>query len=309
MKIIRSPETWPQEAHGAVMALGNFDGVHAGHRVVIGHAKALASAQGRPLAVMTFEPHPRRFFKPGLPILRIVPLAEKARLLRDLGVDYLYIARFNATFSQLSAESFLRRLLLDKLQVAHIVTGHNFAFGHHRQGNSDYLAQYSHLWHYAYTQVEAVAAKNIVYSSSGVRQALSEGNIAMASHLLGRPYGIRGTVIHGQKRGRQLGFPTANIRPSPLFLPKAGVYAVRMTAGEQTYAGVANLGTRPTVDGHTQLLEVHVFDATPDLYGQHVSVEFASFIREEQKFDGIDALKTQIAADSLVARQLLLEKV
>lgn len=310
MRIVHSIPFWPQAAHGCVIALGNFDGVHAGHQAVLSRARALAHAQGVPLAVMAFEPHPRRFFNPALPVLRIAPFAEKARLLRAAGVDYFHVAHFNAAFASLSADAFVRDILLDGLKVSHVVTGHNFAFGHKRQGDSAYLAERAAALGFGYTQVDAASREGEVYSSSAVRNALSEGDVVAASAILGRTYAMRGLVIHGDQRGRTLGFPTANIRPSPLFLPKAGVYAVRMrlqrgeTDGE-LMDGVANLGTRPTVDGHQLRLEVHLFDRDIDLYGRKVTVAFEAFIRAERKFDGLDALKGQISQDSTHARQLL----
>jgi riboflavin kinase/FMN adenylyltransferase len=303
MKIVQTLSHWPQSAHGSVMALGNFDGIHKGHQAVIGRAHEIARIQGRPLAVMTFEPHPRRFFKPSLPVLRIVPFAEKARLLRELGVDMLYVARFNQAFSELTPEKFIQDVLCDGLRVAHVVTGHNFAFGHRRGGNVTTLQQAATQAQFSYTQVEAVADGD-VYSSTSIRNALSEGDMAAVSAVLGRFYSINGLVTHGDKRGRSIGFPTANMRPSPLYLPRFGVYAVLLHLQGQTYKAVANLGHRPTVDGTCCMLEVHALNARFDAYGKHARVEFVQFIRPEQKFSGLDALKTQIARDCEVAKMI-----
>lgn len=305
MKIIHSLPFWPASAHGSVMALGNFDGVHKGHAEVIGRARAIAQAEGKPLSVMTFEPHPRRFFNPALPILRIAPFAEKARRLRELGVDFLYVARFNKAFCSLSAEEFVEAVLLEGLSVSHVVTGHNFAFGHKRSGDSAFLRQKAAERGFSYTEVDAVAAADqAVYSSTAIRHALAEGEVQAAAAILGRPYAVRGPVIHGDKRGRTIGFPTANIRPAPLFLPKFGVYAVRAVVEGVAYPAVANLGVRPTVGGEQKRLEVFLIDASLDLYGKRMEVEFIDFIRGEQKFDGIDALKAQIAADTEAAKQI-----
>lgn len=303
MKLIHTLSYWPKPAHGNVMALGNFDGMHKGHQAVIGRARDIARAQNRPLAIMTFEPHPRRYFKPDLPILRIVPFAEKARLLRAAGVDYLYVARFNQAFSQLSAERFMRHILCEGLQVAHVVTGHNFAFGHNRSGTVQTLREAAQQGNFAYTEVEAVADGE-VYSSTSIRKALREGQVNAAAAILGRPYSIHGVIIHGDKRGRSIGFPTANIRPSPLYLPRFGVYAVRLAVDDAEYEAVANLGLRPTVDGTHCLLEVHALDATFDGYGKHARVEFVQFIRPEQKFSGIDALVAQITQDCKAAKSI-----
>lgn len=308
MRIDRSLSDWPQAAHGAVIALGNFDGVHQGHRAVIAKARAIAEAHGRPLAVMTFEPHPRRFFKPSLPVLRIVPFAEKARLLRAEGVDFLYVARFNAAFSQLTAEEFIRSILLEGLRVGHVVTGHNFSFGHKRGGDVAYMQSAASQHGFDYTQVEAQESEGRAFSSTAIRHALEHGDVADVAELLGRAYTIRGRIIHGDKRGRSIGFPTANIRPDPLYLPQFGVYAVRLHIGGTVHDAVANLGCRPTVDGERTLLEVHALDVQEDFYGRMAQVEFIKFIRPEQKFSGIEGLKAQIAQDVMAARAILTEQ-
>ena len=305
MHISRTPQDWPSAAHGCVMALGNFDGVHQGHQAVIGQAAAIAKQQNRPLAVMSFEPHPRRFFKPDLPVLRICPLADKLRLLRGLGVDYLYLARFNAEFAAISAEAFVSNLLGAQLKVGHVVTGYNFAFGHKRGGDTDYLEQAAPAQGMGYSRVAAVAdPQGDVYSSTLIREHLKAGNIAEAARLLGRPYCLTGPVIHGDARGRELGFPTANLRPSPLFLPAYGVYAVRFSLSDgRQWNGVANLGIRPTVSGRACQLESHLFDCDTNLYGLEAKVELCRFIRPEQRFDGLDALKAQIADDTRSAQR------
>lgn len=305
MRIIRSLSRWPQAAYGSVMALGNFDGVHLGHQAVIGRAREIARSQNRPLALMTFEPHPRRFFQPELPILRIIPFSEKARLLKEAGVDYLFVARFNSTFSMLSAEEFIQDILLDGLHVAHVVTGHNFAFGRQRSGNVRYLENCAKEKGFDYTRVDAAMMEGgEVYSSTAIRTALSEGRMEEVAVLLGRSYAMCGFVIHGDQRGRGIGFPTANICPGSLYLPRIGVYAVRLHLRGKTYPAVANLGLRPTVGGTQKLLEVHALDVGLDCYGAKAQVEFLSFIRPERKFPDLDALKAQIAEDVRIARTL-----
>ena len=300
MRLIRSLTNWPEAARGSVMALGNFDGLHKGHLAVLGAAREASRAENRPLAVMTFEPHPRRFFKPDLPILRIVPFAEKARLLREAGVEYLYVAHFNRAFSEITAERFVREILLENLGVGHVVTGYNFAFGNRRAGDADYLHDMAAELGFRYTRVPAYASEAAPegYSSTAIRHALATGKVEQASAMLGRPYAISGIVIHGDQRGRTIGFPTANIRPSPLFLPAFGVYAVRMQlANGESYEGVANLGTRPTVDGTGPRLETFAFGLNHEIYGEHARIQLCHFLRGEQKFSGIDALKAQIAVD------------
>jgi riboflavin kinase / FMN adenylyltransferase len=305
MKIIRTLPFWPQAAHGSVMALGNFDGMHKGHQAVIGRAREIARHQGRPLAVMTFEPHPRRYFNPQLPVLRIVPFAEKARLLRDAGVDYLYVVRFNKQFSELSADAFAQQILQDGLRVAHVVTGHNFAYGHRRSGDVSSLRAASARFGFDYTQVEpAMVAGGDVYSSTAIRHALDAGDVEAAAKVLGRAYAIQGVIIHGEQRGAGIGFPTANMRPAPLYLPRYGVYAVRMRLAGAVYDAVANLGVRPTVDGAHCLLETHALNAQFDAYGEPAEITFLRFIRPERKFDGLEALKAQIAQDVQAAHDI-----
>lgn len=306
MRITHTLSQWPESAYGSVMALGNFDGMHRGHQAVIREARFLAEAQGAPLAVMTFEPHPRRFFRPDLPILRIVPFSEKARLLRDAGVGHLYVARFDAAFSRLPASAFIGDVLLGALRVRHVVTGHNFAFGHRRSGDVTYLRERSQALGFGYTKVQEAGTEEGGYSSTVIREALAAGDVDAAVAVLGRPYVMRGHVIHGDKRGRSIGFPTANIRPAPLFLPRHGVYAVRLWLDGEAGAlpAVANLGLRPTLDGSHRLLEVHAFDTARDMYGLEARVEFVKFIRPERKFSGIDALKAQIAQDVMATRAI-----
>lgn len=302
MRIIHSRNAWGQFPKNAVIALGNFDGLHKGHQVLLQQARALADDYGCPLAVMTFEPHPRRFFQPDLPILRIIPFAEKARLLKAAGVDILLVAPFNKPFASITAESFVTDMLVKELQVRHVVTGYNFTFGYKRGGDSSFLAAKAEEYGFGYLQVDAVEG----YSSTAVRDALKAGDIAGANHMLGRPYAIQGTVLHGDKRGRQLGFPTANIRPAPLYLPKFGVYAVRLYVNGKWHDGVANLGIRPTIKNDSQpMLEVHLFDMVVEFYSERVKVELLHFVRGERKFDGLDALKAQIADDVIQAKMLL----
>lgn len=289
------------------MALGNFDGLHRGHQAVMERARAESRKQAKPLSVMTFEPHPRRFFRPDLPVLRIVPFAQKARLLREAGVDYLFVARFNRAFSEITAERFVYDILQEKLRVSHVVTGYNFAFGHRRGGDADYLESCAAAGAFGYSRVPAYAS-NVApegYSSTAIRSALENGNVEKAGAMLGRSYAMHGRVIHGERRGRTIGFPTANIRPSPLFMPRFGVYAVRMHlpfSGER-FEGVANLGVRPTVGGSQCLLETHAFGLNHEIYGAEAQVEFCHFLRGEEKFGSFDALKTQIAADAEQAQQ------
>lgn len=306
MRIVRRIGNWPAEARGAVMALGNFDGVHAGHQAVIATAHSIASALGRPCAVMTFNPHPRKYFSPSLPPLALTPFARKAELLAQAGVGWLYVAKFNQQLAETSAEQFVERLLYQGLGVAHVVTGYDFVFGHQRRGNADFLDAKARQLGFGFTRISPVLLQDEGprCSSTAIREALGAGNMPLARAMLGRPYSIRGRVIHGDKRGRQLGFPTANIRVGAMHLPAFGVYAVQVWGDNAApLPAVANLGVRPTVDGSKPMLEVHVLsENVGDLYGKKLEIAFIQHLRGEQKFESLDALKAQIAKDVAIAR-------
>jgi riboflavin kinase / FMN adenylyltransferase len=310
MRIIRDLSACHEEFKGAVMALGNFDGVHLGHQAIFTHCVALARAERRPAAVMTFEPHPREFFSRDHAPMRIYPLRGKAMLIEECGIDALFVARFNKKLASTSAEDFIHHILHDSLRVQHVVTGYNFAFGKARQGNTAFMAQTAEKLGFGFTAHPPVLdAEGTTISSSGIRQLLLEGNVRKASAQLGRPYQISGRVRHGDKRGRTLGFPTANIALGRLLKPKFGIYAVRLAVGRSNtwHNGVASLGIRPNFPTDP-LLEVHCFDVQRDLYGHRVRVELIEFIREEKKFADIEALKAQMAEDCAKAKSLLPRK-
>jgi riboflavin kinase / FMN adenylyltransferase len=332
MRIVRDSSAIPSSCTGSVLALGNFDGLHLGHRAIVQKTLALARAAGKPAGVMTFEPHPRRVFRPELPPLRIFPFREKARLLGGLGVDFIRVVRFTRAFSETSAEQFITRILHEQMQVSHVVTGDDFTFGHNRTGNAAYLRDMAGKLGFGAIACAPVLQGGERCSSTRIRSVLSEGNMQEVAVLLGCPYSITGRVQEGDKRGRTIGFPTANIVPSRIFLPASGVYAVRVSlchshesgnlgqdprfrGGDklnvdkrfkpQIINGVANLGRRPTFAGTEMRLEVHMFDFAGDLYGQRLCVQLIDRIRGEQKFDGVAALKKQIAEDCVRAREIL----
>jgi riboflavin kinase/FMN adenylyltransferase len=312
MRIYRHFETLPSEARGAAIAIGNFDGVHLGHQAVIGEAGRIARAAKVPWAVLTFEPHPRRVFQPDLAPFRLTPFRTKARALERLGVDAMIVQRFNRAFSQRPAEDFIREVLVKGFGARHVVAGYDFVFGHKRGGNCELLLAMGQKLGFGFTAVSAVDdGSGNVYSSTRVRQCLAEGDVAGAAAILGRPFEIDGRVAHGDKRGRQIGFPTLNLHLGPITRPAFGVYAVRIghvVDGEERWIdGVANLGVRPTFGGSDAVLEAHAFDFTGDLYGQRVTVALLGHIRDEKKFDGLDALRAQIAADCQTARGILKE--
>lgn len=311
MEILRSLEEVEPRHRGSVAAIGNFDGVHLGHRAVIGEAARIAGDLHAPLSVVTFEPHPRQFFQANLDPFRLSTSKGRATRLEDLGVDTLFEIPFNKEFAQLSAETFIDDVLLGRLGLRHVVIGYDFNFGHRRRGTPDMLVERASQKGFGATKVAAVhESDGAVYSSSRIRQCLMEGDPRGAASLLGAPWEITATVEEGDRRGRTIGFPTANLRLGDLLCPRLGVYAIRamLTSGEGSgtwMPGVANLGIRPTVNDRGVLLEVHLFDREIDLYGRELRVRLVDFIRPERKFGGLDELTAQIGADAAQARELL----
>ena len=292
------------------MAIGNFDGVHLGHQAVIGHAVSRAEALAIPSAVLTFEPHPRMLFKPESEPFRLTPLRPKAHAIEALGIDVMVVLAFDRALSQKSAEDFVEDVLVTGMAVGHVVVGEDFVFGHDRLGTVESLARMGDRLGFTVTALKPVAGpEGTVYSSTAVREALKAGAPRRAAALLGRAWEIEGRVEHGDARGRQLGFPTANIGLGEYLRPAFGVYAVQagVDHGAETewHPGVANLGRRPTVAGSVERLEVHLFDFEGDLYGRHLRVRLIEFLRPEKKFDGLEALRAQIARDCAAARALL----
>lgn len=311
MEILRALAAVGPRHRGAVAAIGNFDGVHLGHRAVIGEAARIAGDLHAPLAVLTFEPHPRMFFQPDAAAFRLTTAAGRATRLEELGVDLLFELPFDDAFAHVSADGFVDDVLHGALGLRHVVVGYDFNFGHRRRGTPDMLIERAGHLGFGATKVAAVhESDGAVYSSSRIRQCLAEGDPRGAASLLGSPWEIDGTVDEGDRRGRTIGFPTANLRLGPLICPMLGVYAVRaaLTEGEGAgvwMAGVANLGVRPTVNDRGVLLEVHLFDRQIELYGRGLRVRLVDFIRPERKFGGLDELKAQIAADAARAREIL----
>lgn len=307
MHIHRNPEGLPATARGAVVAIGNFDGVHLGHQAVIATAGGIARASGAPQAVLSFEPHPRSFFQPAAPPFRLTPFRAKAELLRRLGVDVLFSLRFDRRMVQRSADDFVRGVLVGGLGIRHAVVGYDFVFGHGRKGTAALLTRMGGELGFGVTVVDPVRAGAELYSSTRIRELLQAGDPRRAGALLGRPWEIDGRVERGDRRGRTIGFPTANLLLDGYVRPATGVYAVRAGLGRDGawHDAVANFGMRPTVGGTQLRLEVHIFDFDGDLYGRHLRVALVDYLRGERKFPGLDALKAQIAADSAQARALL----
>jgi riboflavin kinase/FMN adenylyltransferase len=310
MRLIRHFDDVPAELKGAVVAIGNFDGIHLGHQVVLAKAAQQARDLGAKLGVLTFEPHPRSFFKPGEAEFRLTPFRIKMRHLQDLGVDVAYVLPFDLEMSQRSAAAFVEQVLVNGIGAAHVVVGTDFCYGNKRSGNARVLEAAGRALGFGVTAVAPQSgADGTVYSSTVIRAKLLAGEPLAAAEALARPWEIEGRVESGDKRGRQLGFPTANIALGEFMHPRLGVYAVKAAMdtadGLQWIGGVANLGSRPTVGGTRVQLEVHLFDYAGDLYGRHLRVALLGFIRPEMKFSGLDQLKAQIAADSATARRLL----
>ncbi len=310
MRIFRHYEDLPDELRGAAIAVGNFDGVHLGHRTVIGEAGRIAQTAGIPWAVLTLEPHPRSVFKPDTPPYRLTPFRLKARLIEEMGPQALIVIHFDLAFSRVSARDFVQKVLVDNSAAQHIVCGHDFAFGHGREGNSELLLQLGGEYGFGFTCVrEMCDTHGKPYSSTRIREYLKGGKPAAAAQVLGRPFEIEGKVVEGDKRGRTIGFPTANLDLGEYIHPIRGVYAVKVGVAEDGrtlwYNGVANLGHRPTFGGTRTVLEVHLLDFEGDLYGKQMRVALIDYLREEKKFDGLDGLRAQIADDGARARQVL----
>lgn len=290
---------------GGVIALGNFDGFHAGHQAVVGRAVRHATDEGRPAIVATFDPHPVRFFKPDVPPFRLTTLDQRQELFAAAGADAMLVLPFDAALAATSAEDFITGLLLDRYGAAGVVTGADFVFGKGRGGNVVTLADHARRLGF-FTEMVAPVEDDAVISSSRIREALQAGDCATAARLLTRPFTVRGVVQHGDKNGRLLGFPTANIDMGTYLRPRYGIYAVtgKLPDG-RILKGAANLGIRPSFDPPKELLEPHFFDFGEDLYGQEIDVAFHAFIRPEAKYDGMGALMAQIARDCDEAKALL----
>ena len=302
MRIIRHVDKVPPALRGAVVAIGNFDGIHRGHQAVIGKAGRLARELDAPLAVLTFEPHPRSFFQPDQPSFRLNKLRIKARLIEALGVDLLVVLRFDRRLAGVSAEEFINDVLVRGLGVCHVVVGENFRFGYKRQGDVDLLERIGRSQGFTVTGLKRVVGPGSEpYSSTLVRDYLKAGSPTRAGLLLGRYWEIEGRVRHGDKRGRKLGYPTANVPLEGILLPAYGIYAVRagIDRGADTlwHAGAANVGVRPMFEVERPLLEAYLFDFEGDLYGRHIRVALVDYLRPEMKFDSLDALKAQMAED------------
>lgn len=296
----------PPHLAGGIVALGNFDGFHLGHQAVIGRAVDQARAEGRPALVATFDPHPVRHFQPDAPPFRLTTLDQRERLFAAAGVDGMIVFHFDGALAALEAEEFVRDRLVGLLKVGGVVTGEDFTFGHNKSGNAVTMAAFGARYGFTDATVGAVLLDGAPVSSSRIRDALREGNPREAARLLTRPWAIEGIVQHGDKLGREIGFPTANIDMGNYLRPAYGIYAVRGRLPDgRVVDGAANLGIRPSFDPPKELLEPHFFDFRGDLYGQRIEVELIDYLRPEVKFDTLEALVAQMEADCDRARTIL----
>ena len=296
----------PEALRGAVLALGNFDGFHLGHQAVVGRAVARGAHERRPVIVATFDPHPVRYFKPDAAPFRLTTLDQRERMFAAAGADAMLVFGFDGTLASTSAEEFVGDLLARRIGASAVVTGDDFTFGARRGGNAAVLRELGGAHGIVAETVAPVLLNGEAVSSSRIRDALKAGDPGTATRLLTRPFAIEGVVIHGDKRGRELGWPTANVELGSFQRPAYGIYAVRVRLDDHSeHDGVANLGVRPMFDPPKELLETVLFDFDGDLYGRTIEVALHRFIRPEMKFDGMEALKAQMDADAAEALRLL----
>jgi riboflavin kinase / FMN adenylyltransferase len=307
MRWLDHRDSMPEALRGAVIALGNFDGFHSGHQAVAGEAIRWAQAEGRPSIIATFDPHPVRFFKPDVPPFRLTTLEQRQELYLAAGATAMLVFHFDADLAGTSAEDFIRAILIERFGAHGVVTGGDFTFGKGAKGNVELLRTLGSELGLQSRVVEAVSEGDEVVSSSRIRQALRDGDPQLAARLLTRPFAIRGIVEHGDKRGRTIGYPTANVTIDNYLRPKYGIYAVtgRLLATGQVLHGAANIGIRPQFEPPKELLEPFFFDFSGDLYGQEIEVAFHHFLRGEAKFDSLEALIEQMDKDCAEARRLL----
>ncbi|WP_420411988.1 bifunctional riboflavin kinase/FAD synthetase [Roseibium sp.] len=305
-KIAESLEAFPSALKGGIVAIGNFDGVHRGHRAVLDAALGLGHGTHHPVFAMSFEPHPRTVFNPSKPVFRLTPAVQKTDMLRVCGLDGALILPFTKEFAAMEANAFVQDILIDTLEISHAVTGYDFHFGRARQGTPDYLRTAGATHGFGVTIVHREEDESAeVISSSRIRENLGTGDIAEANALLGYRWFFDAEVQHGDKRGRDLGYPTANLRMPEDCPLLQGIYAVKVKLGETWHDGVASYGRRPTFDNGAALFEVFLFDFDGDLYGKSLRVHVVSYLRGEEKFDSPEALVAQMDRDSEEARAAL----
>jgi len=304
MRRLYHDQPMPEDLRGAIIALGNFDGFHLGHQAVVGRAVQRGAHERRPVIIATFDPHPVRHFKPDTPPFRLTTLDQRERMFAHAGADAMLVFRFGAELAGTTAEDFVSELLAKHLGAAGVVTGEDFTFGRGRGGNVEVLREVGAKHGVEAETVPPVLLDGVRISSGRVREALQAGDPGTATRLLSRPFAVQGEVIHGDKRGRALGWPTANLELGNYLRPAYGIYAVRVHLDDDSeHVGVASLGVRPTFDPPKELLEAVLFDFDGDLYGRTIEVALHHYLRPEMKFDGVEALKAQMDADAIKASE------
>lgn len=302
MELIRGQHNLRPHHYGCVATIGNFDGVHLGHQAILRQLADQAAIMGLPAVAITFEPHPQEYFSPATAPVRLTRLREKLVALQGHGVDRVLCLEFDRRLAVMTAQAFIQEILVEKLGIRYLVVGDDFRFGRNREGDFALLQQAGSRYGFQVASTHTYSVDGQRVSSTRVREALACGDLEQASRLLGRPYAICGRVVHGEKLGRTLGFPTANIHLHWKKAPLSGVYAVVLHKGGDAIAGVANIGRRPTVAGTRDQLEVFLFDFNQDIYGRQVQVDFLTFLRPEQRFESLEALRLQIQQDAQKAR-------
>ncbi len=305
MQFFHSWKKVPSDFHHCVVAIGNFDGFHQGHRAVVEEAVRIGKKENKHVLLMTFEPHPSGFFRPSERTFRITPIRSKVRAICRLPIDGFFVFNFNEAFANMSAETFVKEVLIEGLHVSSLVVGEDYGFGKGRLGDVNFIrTHFPELSIYAVPKLKDEHAE--IISSSRIRSFLRDGEIKKASLLMEHPFEIEGYVIHGDKRGRQIGFPTINIEPKDSIIPRNGVYLASVEIDDKAFKAIANIGKRPTVDGEKTLLEAHILDFSKDLYAKRLRVKLLNFIREERQFSSLQELKEQIKKDVKTVQGIVL---
>lgn len=297
-----------KKLENAVVTSGTFDGVHLGHQKILKRLNEVAELTNGESVVITFYPHPRSVISPDNQIVKLLStLEEKIELLEKSGVNNLLIVPFTREFSELSSEEFIQKILIETIGTKTLVIGYDHRFGKNREGGFDYLKLNKEKYGFGIEEISRQDIENVGVSSSKIRKALQEGDVPSADHFLGRNYSLSGVIVKGRQLGRTIGFPTANIQVREIakLIPSDGVYAVKVYYNDEAFGGMLNIGNRPTVDGTFQTVEVNIFEFDQEIYGEKLTIEFLQKIRNEQKFNGLDELKTQIAKDKITCKEIL----
>lgn len=307
MKIFIDKNDNLKSARGGVYALGNFDGVHLGHKEIISKVIDISNSKNIPSGVLIFDPHPRNYFNPKLDDFILSDINTRSYLLEKTKLDFLGILKFDDFMSNLSPREFVKKIIKNRVGVSHLIVGYNFRFGKNREGDVEILSKICSEFNIDLTIIKQVKNMELIISSSKIREAIEDLDFEKVKRIIGDYWKIVGEVVEGDKRGREIGFPTANITMNNLIKPDFGVYAVRINYNNDTFNGIANFGVRPTFDKTKSLpiLEVHLFNFSDNLYGKEIVISFVDFIRKEKKFNGLESLKSQIQLDINIAKDLL----